>query len=451
VNTTLKTQEDLYNLCWQALERCKPYQAEVLVISNNNALTRFANNTIHQNVSEINTTLSLRILVDKRIGAASTNRVDGAGLSELADRARHNAQTGPEDPQFPGFLQDAVYPQITALDPPTAELSPTYRAEQVRIVCLLAAEEDLNAFGAFSNGTNQVAVANTSGIFACHASTHAEFQIVAMGPDSSGHAHACAWRVSDIPVEALAREAIYKARLGRNPREISPGEYSVLLDPYATQDLIAMLNTHGMGAQTVLEGRSWMNGHMGQKVMDNQINIWDDGLDLAGIPVPFDYEGVPKQRVDIVKAGVAIAPVYDRRTARQAGVSSTGHALHPSAQSFSPIASNLFLASGEPNTDEMIRTTQRGLYITRFWYTRQVHPRGCVATGMTRDGVFWIENGEIVYPVKNLRFTQSYVEALSSVESIGRETRLLVSDYTGTACRVPAVRLARFNFTGVTA
>jgi PmbA protein len=451
MSAAMKTSADLYSLCQQVLEQCKPYQAEVLVTSTNTALTRFANNFIHQNVSEVNTSLNLRLLEGRRIGAASTNRVNSAGLSELADRARQNAQTGPEDPLFPGFLESDTYPEMAALDPPTAELSPRLRAEQVRIACHLAVEEELNASGAFSSGFSQMAVANTFGIFACHTSTHADFQTVVMGSDSSGHAHASAWRIADIPVEALAQEAIQKAKRGRNPREISPGEYGVLLDPYATQDLLAMLNSHGMGAQAVSEGRSWMNGHIGERIMDSRINIWDDGLDLAGIPAPFDYEGVPKQRVDIVKAGVAMAPVYDRRTAHQAGVSSTGHALHPSMHAMSPIATNLFLAPGESDREEMIKSIQSGLYITRFWYTRQVHPRGCVTTGMTRDGVFWIEKGEIAYPVKNLRFTQPYVEALNGVEAIGRETRLLVSEYGNIACRVPAVKLARFNFTGVTA
>ena len=448
---TLNTREGLVSLCQQALEKCKPYPAEVLVVSNHNALTRFANNTIHQNVSEAGITLNLRIRVGSRIGAASTNRTDSAGLSELADRARQNAQTGPEDPIFPGFLEAATYPALDAFDPSTAELSPQQRAEQVRVACSLAAEEDLNAFGALSNGASHLAVANTFGVFACHASTHAEFQTVVMGPDSSGHARTCAWRSADLPVAALAREAIYKTKLGRNPREIPPGEYPVILDPYAAQDILAMLNMHGMGAQTLQEGRSWMNGHLGEQIMDSRIHIWDDGLDLAGIPAPFDYEGVPKQRVDIVRAGVATAPVYDRRTALQAGLSSTGHALHPSMHALSPIASNLFLASGESDLEDMIKATQKGLYITRFWYTRQVHPRGCVTTGMTRDGVFWIENGEIAYPVKNLRFTQSYVEALNNVVAIGRETRLLVSEYGNIACRAPAIQLACFNFTGVSA
>ena len=447
----MKTQEELSSLCQQALEYCNPYLAEVLVTSTKAALTRFANNFIHQNVSEDDTTLDLRLLDGKRIGTATTNRVDSAGLSELARRARHNAQTGPEDSNFPGFLENANYPAIVALDTQTANLSPTLRAEQVRTACNLAIEEGLNASGAFSSGCFQMAIANTFGIFAHHTSTHADFQTVVMGQDASGHAHASAWRIADIPVEALAREAIQKAKRGRNPREISPGDYCVVLDPYATQDLLSMLNHHGMGAQAVLEGRSWMNGHIGEKLMDSRVSIWDDGLDLAGIPAPFDYEGVPKQRVDIVQAGVVTTPVYDRRTARQAGVSSTGHALHPSMHAFSPIASNLFLSPGESSLEEMIRSTHRGLYITRFWYTRQVHPRGCVTTGMTRDGVFWIENGEIAYPVKNLRFTQPYVDALNGVEAIGRETCLLVTDYGNIACRVPAVKLSRFNFTGVTA
>jgi len=447
----MKTREDIYNLCQQALELCKPYPAEALVISAQNALTRFANNFIHQNVSEDNTILYLRLLSGKRIGAASTNRVDSAGLIELSNRARQNAQTGPENPRFPGFLESAAYAAIAAFDLPTADLSPRLRAEQVRSVCNLAAEEGLNASGAFSSGNDQMAVANTHGIFTYHASTHADFQVVAMAPDSSGHAHASAWRVADIPVEALAREALQKAKLGSNPREISPGEYCVVLDAYATQDILAMLNWHGMGAQSVMEGRSWMNGHMGEKVMDSRVDIWDDGLDLAGKPAPFDYEGVPKQHVDIVRAGVATAPVHDRRTAHEAGVSSTGHALHPNLHGLSPLASNLFLSPGESSLEEMIKATRRGLYITRFWYTRQVYPRGCVITGMTRDGVFWIENGEIAYPVKNLRFTQSNVDALNDVEAIGRETYLLVSEYGNIACRVPAVKLARFNFTGVTA
>ncbi|HLE16595.1 MAG TPA: metallopeptidase TldD-related protein, partial [Anaerolineales bacterium] len=192
----------------------------------------------------------------------------------------------------------------------------------------------------------------------------------------------------------------------------------------------------------------------GQQAMSALVSIWDDGLDPDGLPLPFDYEGTPKRRLEIVSQGVVQGPVYDRCTARRAGVDSTGHALPPNVPNFmrgaGPLAQNLFLGNGGSSLEEMIRSTERGLYITRFWYTRLVHPRDCVVTGMTRDGVFLIENGELAYPVKNLRFTQSYVQALAEVQAAGRETRLFKTEYGGRSIRVPALKIGDFNFTGMT-
>jgi predicted Zn-dependent protease len=256
--------------------------------------------------------------------------------------------------------------------------------------------------------------------------------------------------VGDISPEELGREAIHKAERGSNPRKIEPGEYAVVFDPYVTEDLLGVLNMSGMGAQSVLEGRSWMNDRIGQKVMSDLVSIWDDGLDPQGAPQPFDFEGVPKQRVDLVKEGVILGPVYDRYTGKKAGKASTGHALPPTARGFGPIASNLFMGAGQISTEEMIHSTEKGIYITRFWYTRVVHPRDCIVTGMTRDGVFMIENGQLTYPVKNLRFTQSYVEAMASVEVVGREVRLLSQEFMGSKMRVPALKIGKFNFTGST-
>jgi predicted Zn-dependent protease len=207
-----------------------------------------------------------------------------------------------------------------------------------------------------------------------------------------------------------------------------------------------------MSAKDVQEGRSWMNDRMGEKVMDASISIWDDGADALGIPQPFDVEGTPKRRTDIVRQGIVEGAVHDRSTAKLDGVSSTGHAIQPGLllTGVKPMALNLFMAPGTASLEQMIGSTERGLYITRFWYTRLVHPRECVITGMTRDGVFMIEDGEIAYPVKNLRFTQSYVQALNDVEMIGRETRLLIGAYAKAAMRVPALKIRRFNFTGTT-
>jgi predicted Zn-dependent protease len=438
------------DICADVLRRAGKDPAEVLFHFENQNLTRFANNYIHQNVAERNATLIVRVLRGKRLGLATSNRLDGDGLDKLVACARANSEVSPEDPDYPGLPEPAKYEAVNVFDQLTAEYSPQDRAKAVDMVCRLASEKGLNNSGLFSNGTNEVAIANTQGVMAYYAGTNADFQTVVTSEDASGREQGSGWRVGEIPVESLGRDAIQRTEDGSNPRSIDPGEYTVVLTPYGTEDLLNMLNYYGMGSQALLEGRSWMNDRLGEKVMSGLVDIWDDGLDPGGMPMPFDFEGVPKQRVDIVHKGIVKSPVYDRITARKMGETTTGHALPPTMRSLGPIATNLFMAAGSTSTEEMIRSTERGLFIGRFWYTRLVHPRDCVITGMTRDGVFLIKDGELVHPVKNLRFTQSYVEALANVETVGSETRLLISEFGGLATRVPALKTNGFRFTGTT-
>jgi PmbA protein len=208
-----------------------------------------------------------------------------------------------------------------------------------------------------------------------------------------------------------------------------------------------------MGADSVQDGRSWMNDRIGKLVMSPQVTLFDDGTSLNGIPVPFDSEGTPRRQQSIVEAGVISGPVYDHYTAAKDGKQSTGHALGPYLPDFysGPAAFNLFMQGGDSSLEEMIASTKQGLYITRFWYTRTVHTRDCVITGMTRDGAIYIEDGELKYPVKDLRFTQSYVDALARVEAMSGTTQLLWDGEGSPVARVPAVKIREFNFTGVTA
>ncbi|HUF40119.1 MAG TPA: TldD/PmbA family protein [Anaerolineales bacterium] len=433
------------------LSRCTPFSALVLVYNADSALTRFANNAIHQNVTERDTQLILQVFDGKRSGSATTNRTDRAGLDELVERAKSNARVGPEDPDFAGLAGPAGYGPVRAFDEVTAEYAPDERAVAVGVVCRAAMEKGLNASGAYTTEMTELAVANSEGLFAYTARTRADFQTTVMSGDSSGRAEGASWRVADLDPAALGQEAIRKAELGRGPQAIEPGPYTVILDPYAVSDLLGSLNLYGMSAQAVQEGRSWMNSRMGKQAFSPLVSIWDDGLDPSGYPAPFDFEGTPKQRVDIVKDGVVMGPVHDRYSAKKDGVESTGHAIPPNMRFFAgPLALNLFMAPGEASTVDLIAGTGRGLYITRFWYTRVVTFPDCVVTGMTRDGVFMIENGEITHPVKNLRFTQSYANALANVEAVGSEQRLLISDFGGFANRVPALKLAEWNFTGST-
>jgi PmbA protein len=432
------------------LKLCKADSAELTFFTFGNALTRFANNIIHQNVAERDVEITIRYIIGKHIGTASTNRLDDAGLEELVERARSYAKASPEDPNFPGLPGPAAYEHVHAWDAGTEGCSAEKRAREVGIVCRLAAENGLNASGALATGFTDLAVANTEGVFDFFSRTDADFQTVVMSDDSSGWAQGSAWKVDDLAVESLGMHAIETAMKSHSPVKIDPGEYTVVIEHYATDDILSSLNFYGMGALALQEGRSWMNDRLGQQSMSPLVTIWDDGCDTRGEPLPFDFEGVPKQKVDIVKQGVVVGPVYDRYSAAKDGKTSTGHATPISFRGFGPLAANLFMAPGSMTVDEMIASTQKGLYLTRFHYTRLVHPRDCVITGMTRDGVFMIEDGKLAYPVKNLRYTMPYVTALANVEAVGKTSQLLVGDFGGISTHAPALKINGWNFTGST-
>jgi len=387
-------------------------QTEVVITVQDSQLTRFANSAIHQNVAERNTRVNVRAVVGKRIGVASTNDLSPGALQRVAETAVAIARLQPENPDFISLPGPTAITPVDAFDEATAAFTPQARAQAVDVICRQAMAEGLVAAGAFSTTVYELAVVNSLGVFAYHPSTEAELNTVTMSDDSSGYAAQVATRAADLDAESLGREAVDKALRSRNPRALEPGRYTVILEPYAVQDFLNLFSYLGFG-----------------------------------LPLPFDFEGQPKQRVDLIRHGVAAAVVYDSYTAGKEGKQSTGHALPP-PNTYGPLPLNLFMASGQATLEDMIASTERGLFVTRFWYTRPVHPRLVIVTGMTRDGTFLIERGEIAYPVKNLRFTQSYLDALAQVELVGRERRLL-SGLGGGDC-VPALKLSEFTFTGVT-
>jgi predicted Zn-dependent protease len=222
--------------------------------------------------------------------------------------------------------------------------------------------------------------------------------------------------------------------------------YPVVLEPYAVAELMTYLNFIGFGALALQEGRSPLE--LGTQQAAPSITIYDDGGDPTGLPLPFDYEGMPKQPVQLIKNGVSTSVVYDTQTAAKDGKHSTGHAL-TAPNTFGPLALNLFLKPGGTPKADLIKGIERGVYITRFWYVNIVHPKQSLLTGMTRDGTFLIENGEIAGPIHNLRFTQSVLEALHNVQDISRET-LLDRDFARITHRVPTLKIGAFNFSSAT-
>ena len=430
----------------RALGYSKAQETDIYLSAQDLGLSRFAGGSIHQNVAHGNVVLSVRSVAGKRLGRATTNDVSEAGVQRMVEAAHRNALLMPEDPGFTGLPEPSEPARVDSWDEATALCSPETRAAIVRGVCLQGQEHGLNVSGACRTGVQEIAVVSSRGARAHHAGTFAGLIINTMSGTSAGWAKGGGWRLSDLDTEALGREAVSKAVDGREPVAIEPGRYPVVLDTYAVDDILEALSLYGMGAQAVQEGRSWMNDLLGQQAMSPNVTIWDDGSADHGWPVPFDAEGVPRRRVDIITEGVVNAPVHNSYTAGKEGTISTGHQAYFTG---GPIASNLFMKEGDSSLQDLIGSTQRGLYITRFFYTRLAHNKGCVITGMTRDGTFMIEDGRITHPVKDLRFTQSYVEALAGVEHVGSESKLVLNE-VGFATRVPALKLSSFNFPGVT-
>ena len=427
-------------------------EAEITLAAVDTSLTRYARNTIHQNVNELSNNLMLTLYDGQRKGFAMGTQIEDAALEQLLQQARQAAGAAAENPQLLRPAQPQPLRAVASWDEATANYKPEQRAEHIAKLAAKCAAKGYEAYGSFVTGEGAYAFANSQGIFAAHRNSWAEYSAIVQKGEASVRAEGSAWHIDALDIPAIGDEALAKLDVGSQVTKVEPGEYTVVFDPYATADLVFMLVYHGVSAEQYLEGRSWMSGISGEKKMHESVNIWDDGYDLAGIPQPFDFEGMPKKRLDIVSKGVVGSPAYNRRTAALGGVETTGHAIPPIDDNDAPLPLNLFMAPGDSSVAEMIKSTERGLYITRFWYTRLMHPTGCVITGMTRDGVFLIENGKLVAPVKNLRFIQSYVEALDHVEAISADTRLIRNDLYNfsISCRVPAVKLSKFKFTGTT-
>jgi PmbA protein len=430
-----------------ALKDSQADATEVLVFARDNHLTRFANSTIHQHVAETNLQIRVRAIAGRRQGVASTNDTQPGALRAVAEQALQAARIQPERETDIPLAEPARIEPVIAFSEKTAECSPRRRAEAVRTICRRSEEAGLVASGAFSTAIWSLAIGNSRGLFAYHAGTQSAFTTVVMGEDSSGFAENAHWDIDELDTDTLGREAIETALRSRSPLTIEAGEYPVILKPYAVCDIIGTLGWIGLGALSVQEQRSFMTDQFGNRVASPLVTIWDDGRDLRGLPAPFDFEGTPKQRVTLIEKGIARNVVYDLDAAAREGRQSTGHGL-PAPNMWGAMPSHLFMAAGEASLEQLVASVDRGLLVTRFHYTVPVHEKRTVTTGMTRDGTFWIEGGEIAYPVKNLRFTQSYIGALDRVEMLGRDTRL-TKEWSG-GNLAPAVKVGAFRFTGGT-
>jgi len=443
-------QNRLAEIAERVLRASKAEQTEIMVTSNDSYLTRFATNTIHQNVAESDASARVRVITDQKTGVAAGNDLSPAGLKKLVETAETTASFQEKNPDVGLLPKPQPIRPVDAYVEATAKCTPLERAKGVEKILAPARKHGLDAAGAFSTEEQELYIANSLGVAAYHKGTVASLLTVVMGKDSSGYGADASIDVSRIDPEAVGKTAIDKALASRNPTAIEPGEYTVILEEEAIADMLFFLGYMGMSALAVQEGRSFMAGKFGERVTGDKITIWDDGSDLRGLPLPFDFEGTPKEKVVLIEKGIARNVVYDTVTAaKEKGRRSTGHSL-PAPNAQGPLPINLFMEPGTATKEEMLASTERGIWVTRFHYTNILHPVKTVITGMTRDGTFLIENGKITRPLKNLRFTQSILEAFANVEAVGKKLKVVKDDWNALGTTVPALKIRSFRFTGGT-
>jgi len=443
------TEQRAQDICASVIRMAPRTHVEVLLQERTESLTRFAENRIHQNVSLTSPEVSVRVLLGKRVGRATTNRLDPEALARCLQSARSAAECQQQDPEILPLPGPQTYRKARSYVQRTAALSPEDRAAAIGQAVRRCKARRLRGAGKFEAASTLLAIANSKGLFASHRSTESTFDVTVMSDDSSGWAAATHKDVRRFDPVELAGRAVEKCLRSRAPVAFEPGACTVVLEPPAVTDFLLFLAIFGFGGLACLEGRSFASGNLGRKILGGNVTITDDAYAADATGLPFDFEGMPRQAVTLVDKGILTAVVHDRQTAAKAGTRTTGHAL-PQPNNYGPIPLNPCFGPGQSSLEQMIADTERGLLVTHFHYTNIIDPMRMILTGMTRDGTFLIEKGRVTRGVRNLRFTESLIEALNRVRAVSRE-RISAPAFWGSTMLVPAMQIDDFHFTSATA
>ena len=419
--------------------------AEVYTDVGTSSLTRFANSFIHQNVSEDAVEVALKVAIDGRVSSSTTTDTTPEGLAAFVDAVIETAAQQPVDHEWPGIGDPADYAIVDHWDEATADADPVDRALAVK--AFVDAGDGMLAAGFCQTESRGHAFGNSDGVRVSGRFTTAAIDGIQQSPTSAGSGHAAGSKIGALGAGTVGALATQRARDGARPFDAKPGEYEVVLSPECVSTIGIFLNAYGFNAKTAQEGMSF--AELGSQQFDESVSIWDDATDQRALYVPFDVEGTPKRRTDLVMGGVTRSLLHSRRTAAKAGVASTGHAV-PGGDVFGPFAMNMFIDGGASSVDALISDVERGIYVSTFNYCRVLDPKSLVVTGLTRNGTFMIENGRITGALTNLRFTQSFISALGpgNVLGIGDDARFADSEFGPLLVHAPSMRLASWNFTG---
>jgi len=442
-------------------------EVEAIFTSSRFALTRFANNTIHQNVEEENSIVSIRTNFAGKTARSTANQFDDESLQRAVAASENLARVQVADPDLlpmPEALEafgktgEAPVAPLSRFFEETAAVAPADRAEVVKGIVSIANRHKLTTAGIYSNSENREGIFNSRGLANWHDQTLAEVSITMLADDSSGWQKMNSPDVTRLDPRRLAETAARKAVESVHPREIAPGKYTVILEPAAVLDIVGFMFWDFSGV-ALLDQRSFLSDRIGTKLLGEEINIVDDIAHPLQAGSPFDGEGMQRQRVQLVENGVVKRVVYARATAEKmkaseytsqvGAIEPTGHGF-PLPNEIGEMPMNIVFGAPEnpQKVEQMIASTERGVLVTRLWYIREVDPYEKIVTGMTRDGTFLIENGKIQCGLRNFRFNQSLISMLSNVEAMSDPVR--ASGEESFDMVVPAMKVREFNFTEAT-
>ncbi|GAB4513128.1 MAG: TldD/PmbA family protein [Allomuricauda sp.] len=430
------TREEAKKILEKALSFSKADACEINLSGRNSGNIRYARNTVSTAGYQSNQSLVVQSSFGKKVGTATIDEFDDASLEKVVRRAEELAQLSPENPEFMPPLGPQTYDEAITYKESTANITPEYRAEVANSSIVPAAAKDVTAAGFLDDSAQFSAMINSNGLFAYNQSTNVDFTVTMRTNDGTGSG----WVTRDyndidkFDAAEASKIAIDKAVMSREARAIEPGKYTVILEPAASADLLR--NMFGsFNARSADEGRSFMSAKdggnkLGQKIVDERVNLWSDPLHPDVPTSTWNGAGQPLKKTSWIENGVVKNLAYDRYWAEQKGVEPV------------PFPSNAIMEGGDESLEDMIKGTKKGILVTRFWYIRSVDPQTLLYTGLTRDGTFYIENGQIKFPVKNFRFNESPIIMLNNLESLGQQVRV-------NGNLIPYMKIRDFTFTSL--
>jgi len=448
-------KDNAFEIMEKAIAASEADQTQLVLLGKNYSLTRFANSQIHQNAAVVNSTLFIKTIKNKKIGVTSVNHFDESSLKDAVKRATDASTHLKETPGVCRLPDVCKYEKVNTYYPRTAKINAEEKALIIQDMIGKASPENLTLAGGFFTGTLELAVVNSNGLKAYTSETRADINIVTTGIDTTGYASAASRDVDAIDYNLLIEEAVESAKSYGSIIDVEPGEYTVLLDEYAVAEMLLYLSLSSFSSEAVEEGHSFITQFKGQKIFSDNVNIYDDAYASGTFQMPFDYEGVPKKRVDFIKKGVVTGNVtHNTFTGDKHLEESSGHAVLPISGHSASIPMHVFMGPGDKKPDEMKESIKKGLLIKRFHYLTLIHPLKTILSGMTRDGVFLVENGVIKSRVHDLRFTQSIIDVLKNIRAMSEKRKQVwFRDFRidfPLSITVPKLLVDNFNFTGKT-